>query len=680
MKKYRRIIASLLLVLAATSANAKDYYVCSVKGNDTNNGSISAPFKTINHTAKVLISNDICYIREGVYQECIVPTESGHKEAPITFKAYKNECVIMDGSQSVGGNWKKHKGNIYKTSVKAEKIEQLFVDTTMMVEARWPNMTMNDIFERSKWAMCEDGSSHGKLVSKSVAASGIDFSGAQAYLNVAHQWWTWNREIKSHKAGSNELIYDADLVGLCSYTPQYMDSAKLAKSWADDYFYLFGVLGALDVECEWYFDKKKQELYFYAPDGVNPNSLNVRYKVLDYGFRAKDKNYLVIDGINFFACTFLLEDCNNCVVSNGNMKYPTYARTITEYDQNRLESVITKIVGDSNLVDKISLSYANNMGLMVMGNHNTVNNSIIHDINWSGTLIYPALQLSSSPHLGVNWFNTIQYPPTERTPENSEVTSVGNIASNNTLYNCGGSILVYHASESIVEYNHIYDGGKACKDVSLVYGCWPFSHSSEIRYNWVHGCQTDGYGDRSATGGIGIRADDQSRKNYFHHNVIWDCGELGITAKGEDNMIYNNTVLTSRYPILIPTHTEPFKEWAVQWPQLLIQNRWTRVFNNIACDIVTARNVKDSLVESNYNFSNYKGDKNPPLVDIESLDFRPQKNSKLIDTGIAPDYVNIKFSGSAPDMGAYEYGLEPWIPGAKWANHGKWIELIVKSQ
>jgi len=155
------------------------------------------------------------------------------------------------------------------------------------------------------------------------------------------------------------------------------------------------------------------------------------------------------------------------------------------------------------------------MGLMMMGNYNTVQNSIIHDVNWSGTLIYPALQLSASPYLGVNWFNTIQYPATERTIENSDLTSYGNVAKNNTIYNGGGALLVYQAAQSVIEYNHIYDGGKACKDVSLVYGCWPFSRGSEVRYNWVHGCKTDGHDGRESGGGIGIRADDQSRNNRF---------------------------------------------------------------------------------------------------------------------------------------------------------------------
>ena len=315
---------------------------------------------------------------------------------------------------------------------------------------------------------------------------------------------------------------------------------------------------------------------------------------------------------------------------------------------------------------------------MTMGNYNEVTNSIIHDVNYSGTLIYPALQLSSSPHLGVNWFNTIQYPPTPRTPENGDVTSFGNVAGSNTLYNCGGPILVYHAAKSMVEYNHIYDGGLACKDVSLVYGCWPFSHSSTVRYNWVHGCVTEDYHSKEKLGGLGIRCDDQSRHNIFHHNVVWDCGDIGIIAKGDDNIIYNNTVFNCRSSIELPQKEEPLKVWAVQWPRLLNENKNTRAFNNLINNIRGSRNPKDTLAVNDKLFKNYITQKPYPLKDITKRDFRPLEFSDIVDKGVIITYAENKFTGKAPDMGAYEADGENWIPGAKWYETNVWMKLLIK--
>lgn len=644
MNKVLTILASGLFLFAG----AAEIYV-SPTGSDSAVGTQDAPLHTIQAAVARLQSGDTCFVRGGTYHEAVEITVSG-----VCLKAYPGEAVVFDGTENVTGAWSRHKGCIYKTRL-PKGVEQIFVGREMMMEARWPNMSFHQRFDRSCWAKVDQGSTHGKIISQAIAQSGIDWTGAMACLNVAHQWWTWNRPVVRHQAGSNTLEYPADLVGLCNYDPAFPEKTQEWKDakWADDYFYLFGKLEALDVETEWHQDPEDGMLYFYAPGGVDPAGLDVKYKVRDYAIYAQGQNHLTIHGIDFFGSTFRLDDCNDCVIEDCELLYPTWSRTITEYDQSRQESVITKIVGDNNTVRHCSLAYANNMGLMTMGNSNLVENCIIHDVNWYGTLIYPALQLSASPHLGVNWFDTIQYPPTERTIQNSDVTSYGNVARSNTLYNSGSSLLVYHAAESLVEYNHIYDGGLACKDISLIYGCWPFSHDSVVRYNWVHGCVTDGYSGRGRDGGIGIRADDQSRRNIFHHNVVWDCGKIGIVMKGEDHQAYNNTIFRIGPPndpqldLMLPQEAEPIKIWAVQWPQLLRQNQWTEVISNLCRNITISHKVDDALEVSDRVEKNLRGqDVVPLLQDPEHFNFRP--------------------IGAAKSFGAYDSEEEYWVPGAYW--------------
>ena len=675
---FRTKAFAIIFLASLTALHAVEIYVAPT-GNDANSGTDRKPLLTIQAAVNQMVAGDVCLIRAGTYREAVKIQKSGSLGRPLRLQAAPGEKVVLDGTETVTGKWEKCKSDIYK--IKAPKgVQQLFVGDQMMTEARWPNMRFDQRFERNCWAKTELGSTHGKLVSREIADSGIDWTGAMACLNVAHQWWTWNRPILRHKAGSDTLEYDADLVGLCDFDPKITNRPAwqtpewLAKKWGDDYFYLFGKLEALDIETEWFQDQTNGMLYFYAPGGVDPSTLEVRYKARDYALYATNQNYIEIKSVNFFATTLRLDDCNHCAVENCELLYPTWSRTITEYDQARRESVITKVTGDNNTVRRCSLAYANNLGLMVMGNSNLVDNCIIHDVNWSGTLIYPALQLSASPHLGVNWFDTIQYPPTERTIANSEVTSYGNIASHNTLYSAGSALLVYQAADSVVTFNHIYDGGKACKDVSLIYGCWPFSHDSVVSYNWVHGCVTDGWSGVPGTGGIGIRADDQSRHNIFHHNVVWDCGEIGITMKGEDNLCYNNTVFgigTAAKPqmdILLETNAEPVKIWAVRWPQLLMQNQWSEIVNNAGCNLTSNHSPNAQRPNSAYVHNNFRNqDVRSLLKDPEHFDFRPADGSPLIDAGVALSggYTD-GFKGRAPDLGAYESGGENWKPGADW--------------
>ncbi len=673
------LFTALLLAFlpAHSSATAREWFV-SPSGKDGAEGTEQAPLCTVQAALDRAQPGDVCKIKAGTYHEKAEFKSSGEEGRPVRLEACPGESVIFDGTETVKGTWSKHKGSIYKIQLpKGVAVEQLFVGRDMMIEARWPNMRFDQRYDRNCWAKVDKGSTHGLVLSKEAAESGIDWTGGMACLNVAHQWWTWNRPVTGHAKGSPEIRYPANLVGLCDSDPLLPNPKKskerLEEEWGDDYFYLYGKLEALDVETEWLHDPKTGMLYLFAPGGVDPSKLEVRYKVRHYALVAKDRHDIVISGINFFATAFRFDDCNRTLVEKCELLYPSYARTITEYDENRRESVFTRVTGDHNTVRHCSIAYANNLGLMVMGDHNTVEDCIIHDVNWYGTLIYPALQLSASPHLGVNWFDTIQYPPTPRTMGNTDITSYGNAAGHNTLFNAGSALLVYQAAETVVEYNHIHDGGLACKDVSLIYGCWPFCHGSVVRYNWVHGCVTDGYSGRGGHGGIGIRADDQSRHNIFHHNVVWDCGQIGITMKGEDNLCFNNTIFrvgetnAPQFDILLEQGAEPVKTFAVQWPQLLRQNQWSEVVNNAAYNITGSHKLEDQLPDSVRVHNNVrKADIAAMLVDPEHMDFHPKPGSPLIGAGaVIPGYAE-GVHGKDPDVGAYQTGGENWVPGADW--------------
>ena len=54
------------------------------------------------------------------------------------------------------------------------------------------------------------------------------------------------------------------------------------------------------------------------------------------------------------------------------------------------------------------------------------------------------------------------------------------------------------------------------------------------------------------------------------------------------------------------------------------------------------------------------------LVDPENRDFRPIAGSALIDSGVDVQAVTDGYIGAAPDIGAYEYGGDYWIPGITW--------------
>ena len=88
--------ASALVTVTAVIGVA--FYV-STTGSDSNPGTISSPWRTIQHAANSVQAGDTVYVRGGVYNESVSISVSGSVIAgPITFQTYPGEQAIIDGT------------------------------------------------------------------------------------------------------------------------------------------------------------------------------------------------------------------------------------------------------------------------------------------------------------------------------------------------------------------------------------------------------------------------------------------------------------------------------------------------------------------------------------------------------------------------------------------------------
>ena len=151
---------------------------------------------------------------------------------------------------------------------------------------------------------------------------------------------------------------------------------------------------------------------------------------------------------------------------------------------------------------------ANLGGLLVRGSHCRIENCIVHDVNWGGNISHPGVSLQG------------------RSEEDNH-----NVVSRCTVYGVGNIGILYSGRASTIEYNHVYDTGRACRDIAPVHTGGARALGSVAHHNWVHGSTE-----------IGLRGDDQTRGLTFHRNVVWNC-RRGMIMKGNLNKVYHNTVL-----------------------------------------------------------------------------------------------------------------------------------------
>ncbi len=82
---------------ATLTRRAGTYYI-SPAGSDSNPGSQSQPWRTIQKAADSLVAGDTVYILAGTYREGVTPQNSGSPGSPITYAAYPGTVVTIDGA------------------------------------------------------------------------------------------------------------------------------------------------------------------------------------------------------------------------------------------------------------------------------------------------------------------------------------------------------------------------------------------------------------------------------------------------------------------------------------------------------------------------------------------------------------------------------------------------------
>jgi len=73
-------------------------YFVSNTGSDSNPGTLSQPFKTIQKGIDSLAAGNTLYVRGGIYNETVIESISGTSSAPIVISSYPGETAVIDGT------------------------------------------------------------------------------------------------------------------------------------------------------------------------------------------------------------------------------------------------------------------------------------------------------------------------------------------------------------------------------------------------------------------------------------------------------------------------------------------------------------------------------------------------------------------------------------------------------
>lgn len=633
-----------------------EYYVGGSGASDNNPGTATQPFATIQRAATVARAGDIVNIRSGTYRETIAPSSSGSSGSPIIFRADNGASVLISGLNQLGDDgWTVHTGNIYKKSVTfpvngyASNLtgnttllaNQIFKNGEMQIEARWPKINdVDELFDHLKGRKYLSPAAFGGS-SLTDASLPVPAPGLVGGTLIVNGWFvTESRTITGHSG--NTLNY----AGV--WANDVNNGYKVRRN-----YYVTGKLSLLTQQKEWHYENGT--LYYWQQGGGSPTG--VEYKARNWGFDLRGRSYVHVVGLTFKGCEPVTGDDNTNFCTVDNIR-ATYTNHNVRHDVLRWQGVgMTrqmglKLTGRGNVLKNSEISYCGS-GAVWIGTDGRVENNLIHHVGYDASFSY-CVDLWGEDNV-----NNI-------------------VITRNTLHTVSrGAIgLGYMFTEfdhrrslnKDISYNDCYNWGVLNQDGGAIY-CWGFQDhtGSRIHHNWFHdaGYKANPLGYILDGIQVAVYFDQGAGPFTVDHNVFWgNCENLtqdaadvydqqsfrGGAGGFRDNggsKFYNNT-FWSNSPTTYTTYCNT--------PADVMRNNISRKTLNFNWGNGTSNVANSMIAGSNPQFQG--GD----LRSLSGLYFRLSATSPARNAGVAVPGITDGSVGT-PDIGAYEYGGEEWVPG-----------------
>lgn len=623
-------------------------------GNNYGAGTINAPYRTIQFAADRARTGDVVIIRGGVYREQVRPAYSGQAGLPIMYRPSMTngtyEDVVISACEVVSG-WTYYATvngtvDIYRAAATAKITDtsvqsQLFVDGRMMVDARWPNISVNDVtYIKNEHKACATGASgtfaqgittnkFGWYEAPGVAGFAQDaLRGAKINFMPGRMWFMYTGNVSSN---DGQRVY-IDLNG----------TAHSFDTWANwpqisNFFYVWGQLGLLDARGEYFTDGTNY--YLATPSGLHPSNHVIEAKARLYAFNLNARSYTHLEGLRFFAGTLVTDaGSNNNEFRNLDVQYVGHILDMSRVNTTAQQPRVFGINGRWNVLRDSRLRYSASVLLSLSGKNNLAENNVISDAAY---LIGVAVAANHQTQFGY------LAPPHDATEKN--------VLRGNTVYR-GSYTLVETSPGRDIVGNDVYESHAQGTDVGIVSGWAIDGRGAVIASNFVHTAPAINDASLGYYGGHGIYLDKATKNFLICNNVVWDTTAGAIhmmqyNGDGYTNIpdcnrkVYHNTMRGKL----------TFNKWAAT------ETAGTEFINNVATEIES----NDIPATTNYwvMTHNYSTTNDGEFVQIGRYDVRLQSWSGAVDYGMVITGFTSGSEGSAPDAGAYE-GQARWRPGA----------------
>lgn len=540
-----------------------DFYV-SADGSDSNDGSLTSPFATIEKARdtirkidKASLNGITVAIKAGNYRVSsleFTAEDSGTQNCPITYCSYGDGEVILNGGLSLNGkdfgkitdknmlsrlSCKAQKNvvcvDLNNFGISAEQYGKIYAigtyHTAYKYDGDYVGNLYCELFVNDKRQTIARYPNDGYLYTEKVIKTGQgQESNGSATKNP--EWDTIRnpesdvyqvskklaKRINSWQTLDNVWMfgfwkYDwadaSSLVGSFDYEKRELSPkfVSLFGTKKDAPYYFFNVFEELDSEGEWYLDRENGVLYLY-PD-KNFSSATIDLTLTKKPIINAKADYLTFSGLTVKGTR---GDGIVCKGNNNTVKLCTI-KNIADY--------AVTADGYNNVVAENEITHTGRGGILINGgDRNTLtsgnskaDNNLIHD--WSE--IYQTYQPAVT------------------------LDGVGNTCSHNEIYNSPHEAITYRGNNHVIEYNVIHDVCLLSDDAGAIYSGrrWDW-YGTVIRYNCIYDIGSDGHTPD------GIYMDDALSGQTIYGNLLINVPKIGIhLGGGRDLDVRNNIIINS---------------------------------------------------------------------------------------------------------------------------------------
>lgn len=699
----------------------KIFYVSADAADDSGDGSLNAPFKTISAARNAVRAyktacngnmeeNVIVYIREGTYVLNSTLTfderDSGTNGHTVTYCAYPGETPKIVSAKYVFTDWALSENGIWVSSGGPDYDITGLSDGTdkVGISARIPNaLEAGDAYlgaVRVGTADSTESKTSFSVKSEDNIPEISDISSLYAVVwPNGGGWYNWtkNRKRITSVTGSGAgRIFN--LESAVSYTIN--NGAR---------YYLEGALEFLDAPGEYYYDRANGILKFIPPADIEMSSDtkiyasssfhaisiigsseavgDFRVSGLDITGVGNSHNAIYMknaDGIEIYGCR--IHDLGGTGIKGDGIL------SNTNIEGNEIFNMETGILLVSNVyTDKDSRvkyntitnnhiynMYGSNAGIKVAeAAYNTISHNRVHGSDRMGIWVFGASLRSQL--IDNEYYEGL----------------FGDITEDN-VYD------FMRSHDNIIEYNDVYDCMKDSQDGGPIYTSR--SHHNIIRYNNIHDSYIPSIGTQPGMNGLYL--DDDSDFNQAYGNTVYnisgiDGGYLGVplAVTGRNNVltgniVANNGIGASKTPSAGVRFYGP-NSYGNKASGNIYYNTCTNIVNSTYSfgmsesdnNILYNTNLANPEDETEYTFTIEHEDLNSPELDAVTLDvWRDERGYDVNTVAKNPVFMNatdddFRFGVGSPatEQGFYEIyrqaiGLKADYP---YAQSGEYDKLFI---